>query len=108
MVLYPVLGKPTGGPGEGVAGNFPGVLGAGEAEEKASEERGDFWRCTGLRVGVCGGGNRSFGGVGGGIPLGPVGARGELLEIPGRLARPGKLGRGVRIVLSVDERLSVE
>lgn len=42
------------------------------------------------------------------MPRGPVGARGELLEMPGRLERPGRLGSGVRIVLSVDERLSDE
>lgn len=103
-----VGGRPTGRPGGGVEGKVPGMLGGGEAEEKASEERGDFCRWTGLRVGVWGGGRRSFAGVGGGIPRGPVGARGELLEMPGRLEIPGILGRGVRIVLSVDERLSVE
>lgn len=93
-------------------GKRPGVLGAAEegeaAEEKASDDKGDFWRWTGLRVGVWGGGRRSFGGVGGGMPRGPVGARGEFLEIPGRLERPGRLGNGVRIMLSVDKRLSVE
>lgn len=99
--------RPIGGPGEGVVEKVPGMLRVGDAE-KASEESGDFWRLTGLRVGVCDGGSRSFGGVGGGIPLGPVGARGELLEMPGRLERPGKFGSGVRIVLSVDERRSIE
>ena len=106
--LLCALGRPTATPGEGVMGKVPGMLGAGDAEEKASEERGDFCRCTGLRVGVWGGGRRSFGGVGGGIPRGPVGARGEFLEMPGRLDRPGRLGSGVRIVLSVDERRSLE
>ena len=99
-------GRPTGGPGEGVTGKAPGILGAGEAEEKASDESGDFWRWTGLRVGVWGGGSLSFGGVGGGIPRGPAAARGDVWEIPGRLVIPGKLGRCVRIVLSVDRRLS--
>lgn len=75
-----MVARPGGG--EGVDGNAPGMLEAGE--EKASEDRGDFWRRTGLRCGVIGGGRRSLRGGSGGV--------GDAIAVPA--ARGEGVGRG--------------
>ena len=87
-------------------GYAPGMTDAGDEEEKASVDKGDFCRWTGFRVGVMGSGRRSFGGGGGGMEL-PA-RSGELCDRPDKLATPGRLGRGVRMALSDDARLSGE
>ena len=75
----------------GSSGKAPGIE---AGEEKASDDRGDFWRWMGFRDGVIGRGRRSFGGTGGCCEGG--GAVPDESELAGRgLAGRGLAGRGL-------------